>query len=267
MTDKRIFSVVRLIIGNKPFTLDDFRSIKQETRTIEEGDITKTQLIEIEELGNGLLSIYFEEGASHPRPNVVHNTDIQKDEVNPRSDCQIERNTQTFVLIDEGQQKIFISDFRKKQFLENYLGEKIRRRVIMKNIIDRENFMKEMKQLNSIFLSASPDLFSASGILADQLKKDIYGYDMAIGSISLKLNFKENSFPDQAREKIISLISQHEKAAIEKIEVSGRIDTNFERVFNAETIVDKVEVQVDLHPNGLFDKKKVFDELIRKIKG
>ena len=62
------------------------------------------------------------------------------------------------------------------------------------------------------------------------------------------------------------LLKQKEEHEIEKLEVSGRSDNEFERVFNAEEIIDKVDIDVKVEKDGLFDKSKVFNALIGKIR-
>ena len=52
---------------------------------------------------------------------------------------------------------------------------------------------------------------------------------------------------------------------IDKLMVSGRFDDKFERVFNAEGIIDKIKMQISPEKNGLFDREKVFKELIKNI--
>ncbi len=149
--------------------------------------------------------------------------------------------------------------------IEKWLSEKIQKKVIVKNIIDRDQFVNEVKSLNSIYLSAAPDLFSREGILGEELNSDIHNYGVGIKRMQLRVFFEENTFPERAKQKIIGLFSQQNSLALEKLEISGRYDEKFERIFNAEGIIDKIEITACRGEDGLFNKDEIFNALIAKI--
>ena len=67
----KIFSVARLTIGDKDFTLHDFSSIKSEYNE-DEGE--QNRIIHKKVFNeNRFISLYFEEGNVLPRPDIVHN--------------------------------------------------------------------------------------------------------------------------------------------------------------------------------------------------
>lgn len=265
---KKIFSVALLKIGGTSFDINTFSSIKDEdVDNLEINDkIQHNKIIKKEILDDRFVSIYFEEGGTTPRPEKVYNRNTQNDENNPRSIDQIERDLQTFILIDIRTQKIFMSDFRKKKTLENWLEEKIKKTVLIKNIIDKENFLNEIEGVNTIYLSAVPNLFSSMGILGDELINDYHNYGVGIKHIGVNISFEENDLPKKLKEKIVSLFQQTEKHNLKKLEISGRYDEKFERIFNAEGIIDKIEVKIAPLASGLFNAREVFDNLIQKIK-
>ena len=43
--------------------------------------------------------------------------------------------------------------------LEQWLTEKIEKQVLIRNIIDKEHFLNELQSINTIYLSAVPNLF------------------------------------------------------------------------------------------------------------
>lgn len=266
-TTKKIFSVAILKIGDAPFTTDTFSPIKaDEVDNFEvNGEIQHNKIVKKEVKDNRFVLIYFEEGETIPRPDLVYNRTTQSDEDNPRSIDQIERDSQTFILVDVQTQKIFISDFRKKKTLEEWLGGKTRKTVIIKNIIGRDNFLDEIRSINTIYLSAIPNLFSRMGILNQELTNDHHNYGVAIKHIGVKISFDDNNVPELLKNKILALFSQKDNDSIQSLMVSGRYDEKFERVFNAEGIVDKVTIETILSDNGLFDKDQVFNNLIQKI--
>ena len=263
------FSVAKLVIGNSAFNLQNFSALSpQYHEQFTDNDGNKhDKLIETSVLRNQFLSLYFEAWKALPRPDSVYNINKESDEKNPRSPNQIERDTQIFVLIQESTQKIFISDFRIKLTIEDWLKEKIKEDVKIKNIIDKDNFVNEIQSLNSVYLSASPDLFSLhSGILSEQLNQDIHNYGLDIEHIELKIQFQKHGITERAQEQIRKLFQQHANRKFSKLEISGRHDEKFDRIFNTDNIIDKIEIEAIRRPNdGLLDPSSIFNALIDKI--
>ena len=261
---KKIFSIARLTIGDVDFTLQDFSSI--ESKYNEELEEKKQNRIIKKELFNDdrFISLYFEEGNVNPRPDQVHNTKTHNEENNPRTPDQIERNSQSFFLIDIQDQKIFISDFRKKKMLVKWLSEKIQKQVLIRNIIDKSEFLNKIQSVNKIYLSAVPNLFNQEGILGKELTNDHHNYGVGIKHIGVQIKFEESeSLPKKLKNKLTDLFNR-EVNELFKLEVSGRYDDKFERVFNAEGIIDKIEIQISPERNGLFISEKVFKTLIEE---
>ena len=150
--------------------------------------------------------------------------------------------------------------------LEQWLSNKIEKNVLIKNIIDRENFLNEIQSINTIYLSAVPNLFKQEGILSEELTNDHHNYGLGIKHIGVKIDFEESkSLPEKLINKTKKLLEQRANNQLDKLEVSGRYDDKFERVFNAEGIIDKIEIEIAPEKNGLFDQKQVFKKLIEKI--
>ncbi len=260
----KIFSIARLTIGDENFTLQDFSSIKElyNNEQGEQNRIIQKKLFD----NNRFISLYFEEGNVFPRPDTVYNKKIHTEEENPRTTDQIERDSQKFFLIDIKEQKIFISDFRKKKMLEEWLTEKIKKQVLIRNIIDREYFFNELQSINTIYLSAVPNLLTQEGILSKELTSDHHNYGQSIKHIGVKITFEETKLlSKKIKDKVTNLWNQKANYEIDKLEVSGRYDNKFERVFNAEGIIDKIEIKIDPKKNGLFDQESVFNKLIKNM--
>ena len=269
MKQKKTFSVLTLKIGDHPFTLNEFSSIPdKENNPFKAVDGNQHDRLICKKIhDNEFLSLYFEEGASLPRPSVVYNTKNDRDEKNPRNEDQIERNSQIFILIQESTQKIFISDFRKKSIVEDWMKNKIGKTVFIKDIIDRKSFLDEIKNINRIYLSASPDIFSwGAGTLSKELENDIHNYGSPIKHMELSITFGKNKVIEKMRDKARELIMQQENHQIDKLEISGRYDEKFDRVFNVESIIDKIEIDAVRKADGMFDADEIFADLMSKVK-
>lgn len=266
--EKKIFSVALLKIGEVPFTLDSFSKIPEsDSEDIKiKDEVQHNKIIKKEIRDNKYVSIYIEEGDIMPRPEVVYDTLSKAEKENPRSKNEIERNTQTFILIDIETQRIFLSDFRKRKTIGEWISEKIDQPVIVKNIIDKSEFLNNINGINTIYLSAVPNLFSSAGILSQELAQDHHNYGVGIKHIGVKIKFEENSLPDKLKNFVTNLFQQQENESIQKLEISGRYsDDRFERVFNTDGIIDKIELDINPRDDGLFEPQIVFDSLIQKI--
>lgn len=266
-TVKKQFSIALLKIGKVPFSINTFENIMpKEIKDEKFGEeIQCNKVIEKEIKENRFICIYFEEGNTIPRTDFVYNRTTQSDEENPRSIDQIERDSQTFVLIDIQTQRIFISNFKKKKAIESWIIEKVKEPVFIKDIIDRENFLDEIEGINTIYLSAVPNLFSSMGILGQELTNDYHNYGTRIKHIGVKISFEENNLPEPLKKMAYKIMKQRSGGAIQKLEISGRYDEKFERVFNTEEIIDRIMVETMPLKSGLLDKNQIFNNLIQQI--
>ena len=210
MSERKHFSVGKLTIRDRRFTLADFSAIPAEQNTPFRGSdgnqhdrVVKKRIID-----DKFLSLYFEEGEALPRPPLVYNTNTNKDETNPRDENQIERDIQIFVLIDEPRQRVFISDFRKKKTIEEWMESETGEDVLIKNIIDKEQFIEGINEIKSIYLSGSLDLFSQKdGILSEQLVYNIHNYGTGIKQMELKNFISRKHFSRKSQTKSIGIVS------------------------------------------------------------
>ena len=265
---KKKFSIVRLNTEDRSFGIDRFFSIQSEEGKPHpsKDDIGKNILIQSKIFNNRFFSLYFEEGNALPRAETVYDSDVSKDVENPRHSNQIERREQTFILIDSKTQKVFLSNFGKKQKVIDYLKEKlVVEELDIKNIIDRNNFTEQIKKVERIYFAASPGLFTAEGILGEVLSRNINNYGVDIKKLGLYIKFDKDSVTQKLKGLIEKLLDQQEGHLIDKLEVCGRSDENFERVFNTGEIIDKIEIDVEPKESGMFDRKVVFEALIQTI--
>lgn len=268
--DKIVFSIFKLIIGgdNENFSLSNFSDIKDEEK-IPSGDNNNRRIafVNSKPMGEKFFSVYLQEGKSKPRPKEVYSIIKESQEPNPREEHQIEMDTQTFVLIEPEMQRIFISNLNKKKQIADWLKVKLGMQVFIKNIINKEKFLDNIKIIKSIEFGAEDDLFSAeSGDLDQFLKYDVHGFGMEVERASIKIDFKERgSITDKAITEIKRLFQQQEEYSLGKLTVTGRTDENLDRVFNSEEIIEKIIINPDRNEEGLFDEQKVFGNLIQEI--
>lgn len=209
-----------------------------------------------------LFYIYITHGSPYPLPDVVINTDTQKEEKNPRKNNQYEPK-QDFAVIDFKTSYLWLSNTYRKIVLWTFFTEKLKTyQISIKEVYDEDNFISSIKKIDAIRLTGVPsNLFSSSSFLSEELSKELNGYGAASAVIHLKY---QNTFVgDSLREKIISLIKG--KAALKNIMIAGKDTKNMPMFFNTDAIMRKVFVKTDLNDNGTLNEKAVFDKFKSEI--
>ena len=214
------------------------------------------------------IGLYFETGTAKPHPDKVFNKHTHQDENNPRQEHQIERNSQTYALIHIPKQEILFSSFTQKTVIKTYLCQKTKKNIVIKDIIDRDKFLDGFKSLNNVYLSAVPTFFStkSEATLAEILNSDPFNTGIDVKQIRLKVLYDINVFNEKIKSALLNWVMRKKKNDMNKLTITGQTDENFERVFNAEGVVDKVKIEATLGDSGLCDAEEVFQELIEKVK-
>lgn len=274
MTKKNLkFTINQLIINGKAFDASDFSAMEDEdleTHTItqeESKEVLSIKKIKKSIIENRFITIYFNEGDKFPYSKIVIDSNDPGfgEKNNPRPPEQIELDNQFFVLIDIQTQRIYMSDHRKKGAFIAWLSTKIKGNVVIKSIIQEDQFIEKIKSINEIFFTVTPSLLNSSkeDILSNNLVKDIYGFGAERAKIEMK--YKDAPMTNQIIQKLKSLISR--KNDFESIVVIGRTDENIESIFNLNEIVSKISVDIELNEESKqLDHEIVFNLLIINIK-
>lgn len=263
---KVFFSVANLLIGHDNiFSLGDFSRIKGKGDIdidLEDDGNEHVIITEVESIGNQFFCIYFKEGNTKPRPSEVFNTKGKSMEANPKKEHQAEMYTQTFVLIQPQSQRVFLSDYRKKKKVKEWLEKELEQDVSIRDVIDEDNFINSLEELHTLHFSQERDQDSYKNINLDN-DLEVLGNEVPVGKVEVKATFKSRSLTNKAK-KALGQLLRNKKS--EKITIAGRTQEGFERTFNTRQIVDKIEVEVEKKENGLYGKKDMFLSLIRSIK-
>ena len=266
------FSVFHLSIDDRQFVLSDFDAIQEndtEQDTISNSNSQEVVSLKIKQKSiknQRFILIYSNEGDKFPYSKEVYDTSgnniTAKD--NPRKAEEIELNIQFFVLIDVQDQRLFLSDGRKKVSFHDWLIEKIKKKISIKSIIQEKQFIERMKTVNKISFTVSPTLFSSSkqDILSSNIVRDIHGF--GADSAKIELNYKSTSINDKIVSQLKKLIGM--KDEFDEMTVVGRNENDFESIFNLEEIASKVYVSVPTDEKSKqINPDSVFNALISKI--
>ncbi|MBN1969082.1 MAG: hypothetical protein JXR48_00750 [Candidatus Delongbacteria bacterium] len=206
--------------------------------------------------------LYIEYGKPNPRPEEVVNTDTGEKENNPRQSNQYEPE-QCFALLDFNNSIMWLSNGSKKSVILSFLNENFNEStIVIKDIYDEEEFLKNIKILENLKISVLPNrLFVDTNTLSKALLENIYGYEADYATLSLSYNKKKNL--KNLKSKLRQILSH--KEAFKAITISGRDENNLSMLFNDKIITKKIKIKAEIDNNEVFNKDSVFAELINKI--
>lgn len=253
------FSGIFLYLDNKKLQLEDFK------KTLPEGTYTKdteskVQIFDIKYEAH-YLKINFGDGTVGPRNPIVFNFKTHAEEENPRQKTQIEpRNF--FAIIDFATSYLWISNSKKRNGLVDLLRSYFKGSVLIaKDIYNEEEFIKTLKRLDKIKISAAPNLLSQNGVLSKKLTEEINGYEADSATLSLDYNHKLTT--NYLIEKVKSIFEQ--KNLLKGIVIAGRDRNNLGMLFNTEGFSRKLDIKAIVDANEMFITDDVFKQLITKI--
>lgn len=265
------FSVHKLIIDGKNFDFSDFV-------TINDGDVEKEEITHRDERGTEMLSakkiskaiifnrfitLYFLEGEKFPYSDIIIDPDL-KERKNPRTPSELELDKQFFVVLDVKNQKIYLSDSKKKYYFISWLDKMTGKHTEIKSILSESDFVEKIKSISGISFTIEPTLFNSieQDVLSKRLVDDIYGF--GADSAKVELHYKQSKLTAAVIEKVKSLLQN--KSEFKEITVIGRSDENFENIFNLDEIVSKILIEVTENPDSkLLNDQEVFTGIIERI--
>lgn len=206
----------------------------------------------------------FNMGEALPRPDVVLNTSTGQDQENPRSKQQVELKEQLFIIYDLEGHTLYLSNSKKKDFAREAFKMNEDDDVEIKNIYSSiGDFIKKIKTIDSIKLTAFDDLISRNHDAFEGIH-NLFGYGtpekltiMAKYNLSIKEGFKE---------KALRLLNLKNEGALKSLVFIGRDDRSVESVFNVDSLIQKIYVDVKINDENLLDPTEVKDEIIKKLK-
>jgi hypothetical protein len=213
------------------------------------------------EIENDFVTFYIEYGTPKPLPDHVINVEKNRDEDNPRSLNQIEPK-QMFALIDIANSQIWTSSIKKEGVIVsifNRMGLKCE----LKNIYNTDEFVDKLKSVNGIKVTSTPESLFKLSKLNEVLDYDVYGYGAS--SAILELKYKKSKLLSGDIQKNISELFQ-QRSSFESFIISGINDGDMNVVFNNESLVQKIYLDIEEKETGDFDQIEVINEMKAKVR-
>jgi hypothetical protein len=254
-----LFSGNFITKDDKVLDISEFKSVlvgNEESEII--GNVVHSYSIEFMD---NYLRINFSDSSSFPRnPNVI-NIDTNEIEPNPRQSNQIEPK-EHFAIIDFETCILWISSSKKRKMIIDYLSRKFKKSsFVVKDVYDQNEFIKTIKRLDDLRISATPNLFSQTSTLSKAFSDEINQFE-AVEAV-LHLKYQDKWIGNSLSDRIKSLFSHKEN--YRGIMISGRDEKNNGLLFNSNVFSKRIEFKAHVDDNEMFDSVEVFEILISKV--
>jgi hypothetical protein len=224
-------------------------------------EVIKIDSFRIKKFSNRFYGVNIDSGdLTHYSDTVVDIKDDLRIKENPRKNTQIELDNQFLLLIDTSNKNIYLSNAKKKGFIEKQLSQKTNSNVLVKEILNQTSFEESLKTISEVnFLFSDMDLFNQSELnLALTDDKFNYGAD----SVRVIFNYKHKSFAGKIKQKILELMCTDYR----KLKIVGRDESNLETIFRPDSILSCIEIKSSLkEKTRQVDYISVLNDLIVEV--
>ncbi len=260
------FSVSQFILDWDKFTLEDILwiHIDEYEKEIIWSDVVWIKKVSSSEYDERFVCFYYEWWDKYPYSEKVVNVDNDSEEENPRDSNMIELDDQLFVVLDVLTQRVYTSNQKQKTYITNWFHEKTWKKIFIKALLDKWEFLEKIKSISEVSFSAEPNLLMQWEALSKSLQEDIFGYGAS--DIKVTLSYKNGkTLKQDLKDKIKYLLGN--KQIYNNISVTWKTDEKMEAILNMEEIINKIPMKLDVNIlTKKFDPDYVFQTLIHNIK-
>jgi len=255
------FSSHQLIIG-KSFPSEDFLIKSFQTNSLELIHNEAFHQVTTSIIEERFYWLYTSYGRPLPRTDHVISIEDGEKTTNPRTKKQIEPNNQLFAVYDFITQNFYISNLQQKNFFKTFFEKYTKDEVIIKNHYKNiDEFLKEISSVEKISFTGCQNLFSNGGDLMEPLK-DIFGYGEPVEFfIEAKYGAKKEKFI----ERIKDLWKKQQSSQLKTLVCIGKNDGGL-KIFNTNSIIDKLTISSNKDEQSLFCETDVQKEILNKLR-
>jgi len=258
-TKQIVFSGNFLTKDNSSLSLREFKKkFTEEEESEIVGDIIHTYSLKF--YGNFLL-INFSDGSTFPRNPKVFNKNKNTFEPNPRTTNQIEPK-EYFALIDFDTCFLWLSNSKKRNLILDYIRKKFENsQFIIKDVFDENAFITNIKRLDGLRISSTPNIFSQTDSISEALSDEINQYGASEATLHFK--YQDKWVGDSLTQKIKSLFKSKEN--FKGLMISGKDEKNNGLIFNLNMFSKKIDFKAKIDDNEMYYSDEVFTLLMQKI--
>ena len=182
---------------------------------------------------------------------------------NPRSKDQVEPRQQFFACYDTKKHFLYMSDFNKKGFVEQYLSDTLQKEFKINNIYTSvDDFCKNIKAIRGFQYTQVDNVFSRGGTLFSQVG-NIWGQDLP-SKVQLKISYGDIPVHGGGR-ALIDRVYRH-REEFEDVIVIGCDDCGIEQTFDFSSVLKHLVIQPTKDENEHFNPTEVIDLLLSNLR-
>lgn len=256
------FSAFQLIIDEKVPNIIDFTEYKEEQYDTKDNIYRATT----QKIDNAFYWIYMEYGGELPYGEKVY--DKEKSEIldNPRTKSQAELNKQLFCLYDFEQHTFYISDSRKKGFLEEYLKQKLSKDILIKRFFKSpQEFLEYVQTIESISFTSKNNLFSLNNDMFSD-PKDIFDLGQP-ENFKMDIEYNGRKVTENFKTKFFDLLSKKDNSEIQSLVCIGKDDNKVEAIFDISSFMQTVPLGLKKDDFGRYEQNVVQQNLLNILNG
>lgn len=208
--------------------------------------------------------LVIESGKLEPRDTTVTDYYTNQKRENPKSETELEFLKQFFVLFDLDNNLLYFSDVRHRKLLEKILKDTTGVELSIKGFYeDKEEFLKILSSVDEIQFTSKDDIFST----LSQKREALYDLFETDGLEDITLNVKLSSMKiNKIKTFLRRILKESENHQLSGILIRGNDDAGFEHVFNRDTFIKKISINVEKQQaTGKFLGSEVKDILLKEI--
>lgn len=218
-----------------------------------------TALVDTE--NSRFIRFVFSSGDVFPLPPNLISTENGKQIKNRRKKTEIEPKY-LYGVMDCKTGEIWLQYKARLIFKESLKSHYPEKHIEMKQVLDEEQFIKQINELSEIKLGVKPDLFHTT-TLSKSLQEDIYLFGAASAEIIFK--YQATNFFERTRHILTAKNLLNNKKDFKKLVIVGRNTDKLDLIFNNEIISSKVGVVVPVDENGMIKEEELFKQVKSRI--
>lgn len=203
-------------------------------------------------------------GKTNPRPDTVLNFELEQFEANPRQRNQTELVNQVFVLYDFKTSILYFNNVNNRKILLDILNEVFQSQFNIVGLYnDPQKFQNSLREVSELQFTSVSDMFAGNSERENGLEKLLNTPHLTDFTLNVKFNKKLSH--RQFSPMINQLFKDKRNYIVDGLLIRGIDEDGFETVFNKETFIRKIKINVRLQEDGSVLASEVKEHLINNI--
>ncbi|WP_294855267.1 hypothetical protein [Oscillibacter sp.] len=196
--------------------------------------------------------------------DYVVNQETGEKEANPRRKSQVEPRLQFFACFDTQNNFLYLNDFNRRSFLQQYLSDTIQKDFSIKNIYASvDEFCDRVKSIRGFTYTQVDNIYARNSDIFQQVG-DMWGLDLP-SKVQIKISYGD--IPVHRGRTLIDRLHRYKnKSEIEDVIVIGCDDTDVEQTFDFSSLLKHIPIQPCKDANEHYDPDEVKSLLLDKLR-